>query len=79
MLGVPAALIFIGNANGSHNPDEAMAVDEFQPTGTRLCSHGHTRRPKTFASQRPGARRVDSSRALLPFTINRDPKAMPDN
>jgi N-carbamoyl-L-amino-acid hydrolase len=28
-LGIPSAMIFIRNANGSHNPDEAMDLDDF--------------------------------------------------
>ncbi len=28
-VGVPTAMIFVRNANGSHNPDEAMAMDDF--------------------------------------------------
>jgi N-carbamoyl-L-amino-acid hydrolase len=27
--GIPAAMLFIRNANGSHNPDEAMAIEDF--------------------------------------------------
>lgn len=27
--GVPAAMLFVRNANGSHNPDEAMELDDF--------------------------------------------------
>jgi N-carbamoyl-L-amino-acid hydrolase len=27
--GVPTAMIFVRNASGSHNPDEAMALDDF--------------------------------------------------
>ena len=27
--GVPTAMIFVRNANGSHNPDEGMAIDDF--------------------------------------------------
>jgi N-carbamoyl-L-amino-acid hydrolase len=27
--GVPAAMLFIRNQNGSHNPDEAMEMDDF--------------------------------------------------
>ncbi len=27
--GVPAAMIFIRNEHGSHNPDEAMTLDDF--------------------------------------------------
>ena len=26
--GVPMAMLFVRNANGSHNPDEAMAIDD---------------------------------------------------
>ena len=28
-LGIPAAMIFVRNENGSHNPDEAMSLDDF--------------------------------------------------
>jgi len=28
--GVPAAMIFVRNQNGSHNPDEAMRMDDFE-------------------------------------------------
>jgi N-carbamoyl-L-amino-acid hydrolase len=28
-MGIPSAMIFIRNANGSHNPDEAMEMDDF--------------------------------------------------
>jgi N-carbamoyl-L-amino-acid hydrolase len=27
--GVPSAMIFVRNRNGSHNPDEAMEIDDF--------------------------------------------------
>jgi N-carbamoyl-L-amino-acid hydrolase len=27
--GVPSGMIFVRNANGSHNPDEAMDIDDF--------------------------------------------------
>jgi beta-ureidopropionase / N-carbamoyl-L-amino-acid hydrolase len=27
--GVPSAMLFVRNANGSHNPDEAMEIDDF--------------------------------------------------
>ncbi|MGA7585835.1 MAG: Zn-dependent hydrolase [Rouxiella badensis] len=27
--GVPSAMVFVRNANGSHNPDESMALDDF--------------------------------------------------
>ena len=28
-LGVPSAMLFVRNVNGSHNPDESMAIDDF--------------------------------------------------
>jgi N-carbamoyl-L-amino-acid hydrolase len=28
-VGVPSAMIFVRNANGSHNPEEAMSLDDF--------------------------------------------------
>ncbi|MBV8650500.1 MAG: hydantoinase/carbamoylase family amidase [Alphaproteobacteria bacterium] len=28
-LGVPSAMLFVRNINGSHNPDEAMAIEDF--------------------------------------------------
>ena len=27
--GIPSAMIFVRNENGSHNPNEAMAMDDF--------------------------------------------------
>ena len=36
-MGVPAAMIFVRNANGSHNPDEAMEMDDFA-LATRLLA-----------------------------------------
>jgi N-carbamoyl-L-amino-acid hydrolase len=33
--GVPTAMLFVRNQNGSHNPDEAMEIDDFA-LGTRL-------------------------------------------
>jgi len=33
-LGIPSAMIFVRNANGSHNPDEAMSLEDFA-VGTR--------------------------------------------
>ncbi|MBI4184954.1 MAG: hydantoinase/carbamoylase family amidase [Proteobacteria bacterium] len=36
-VGVPAAMIFVRNANGSHNPDEAMEFADFAE-GTRLLA-----------------------------------------
>jgi N-carbamoyl-L-amino-acid hydrolase len=35
--GVPTAMVFIRNANGSHNPDEAMAIPDFMHA-TRLLA-----------------------------------------
>jgi len=28
-VGIPSAMIFVRNENGSHNPDEAMSLDDF--------------------------------------------------
>jgi N-carbamoyl-L-amino-acid hydrolase len=27
--GIPSAMVFVRNKNGSHNPDEAMTMDDF--------------------------------------------------
>ncbi|MBT5808723.1 MAG: M20/M25/M40 family metallo-hydrolase, partial [Rhodospirillaceae bacterium] len=35
--GVPTAMIFIRNDKGSHNPDEAMELDDFMQ-GTRVLT-----------------------------------------
>jgi len=35
--GYPAAMIFVRNAHGSHNPDEAMDLDDFA-LGTQLLA-----------------------------------------
>jgi N-carbamoyl-L-amino-acid hydrolase len=35
--GIPASMIFVRNANGSHNADEAMALDDFA-AGTKLLA-----------------------------------------
>ena len=35
--GIPAAMIFIANQHGSHNPDEAMELDDFM-TGAALLT-----------------------------------------
>ena len=29
LVGIPTAMIFVRNEHGSHNPDEAMALDDF--------------------------------------------------
>jgi hypothetical protein len=36
--GVPCAMIFVRNANGSHNPDEAMALEDFAIGAAALSS-----------------------------------------
>ncbi len=36
-VGVPMGMIFVRNANGSHNPDEAMTIDDFL-AGTALLT-----------------------------------------
>ena len=36
--GIPSAMIFVRNANGSHNPNEAMEIDDFL-SGTELLYH----------------------------------------
>jgi len=36
-FGVPSAMIFIRNAHGSHNPDEAMEMEDFA-VATRLLA-----------------------------------------
>ena len=28
--GIPASMIFVRNQNGSHNPDEAMRMEDFE-------------------------------------------------
>jgi N-carbamoyl-L-amino-acid hydrolase len=35
--GIPAALIFVRNQNGSHNPDEAMRIDDFAAAANLLA------------------------------------------
>ncbi|RYF58993.1 MAG: M20/M25/M40 family metallo-hydrolase, partial [Comamonadaceae bacterium] len=37
--GIPAAMLFVRNANGSHNPHEAMDIDDFLQ-GTRWLAEG---------------------------------------
>ena len=29
-VGIPTGMIFVRNENGSHNPDEAMSLDDFE-------------------------------------------------
>src|SRR6266481_3353709 len=36
-VGIPSAMIFVRNENGSHNPDEAMSLDDFA-VGTRALA-----------------------------------------
>jgi len=38
LAGVPSALIFLRNQNGSHNPDESMRIEDFI-TGATLLAH----------------------------------------
>jgi N-carbamoyl-L-amino-acid hydrolase len=38
-FGVPSAMIFVRNENGSHNPDEAMRMDDFE-VATRVLAQG---------------------------------------
>jgi N-carbamoyl-L-amino-acid hydrolase len=38
-FGVPSAMIFVRNENGSHNPDEAMRMDDFE-VATRVMAQG---------------------------------------
>ncbi|MBJ3776571.1 Zn-dependent hydrolase [Acuticoccus mangrovi] len=40
--GVPSVMLFVRNANGSHNPDEAMEMDDFE-CATRLLADGLAR------------------------------------
>src|SRR3989475_4139317 len=37
-VGIPSAMIFVRNENGSHNPDEAMSLEDFA-VGTRSEEH----------------------------------------
>jgi beta-ureidopropionase / N-carbamoyl-L-amino-acid hydrolase len=37
--GVPSAMIFVRNQNGSHNPDEAMRMEDFE-LAVRVLAHG---------------------------------------
>ncbi len=45
--GVPMAMIFVRNAHGSHNPREAMAIDDFMQ-GTRLMTWWLTQKAGAF-------------------------------
>ena len=38
-FGIPSAMIFVRNQNGSHNPDEAMEMDDFE-LATRVLAQG---------------------------------------
>ena len=42
--GIPAAMIFVRNAHGSHNPDEAMEIDDFL-NGADLLYHALLQAP----------------------------------
>ncbi len=37
--GIPSAMIFVRNQNGSHNPDEAMEMDDFE-LAVRVLNRG---------------------------------------
>jgi N-carbamoyl-L-amino-acid hydrolase len=37
--GIPSAMIFVRNQNGSHNPDEAMRIEDFD-LAVRLIAQG---------------------------------------
>jgi len=37
-VGVPALMVFVRNQNGSHNPDEAMRLEDFD-VAVRLIAH----------------------------------------
>ncbi len=45
--GVPTAMIFVRNAHGSHNPREAMAIDDFMQ-GARLMTWWLTQKAEEF-------------------------------
>ena len=47
--GVPTAMIFVRNAHGSHNPDEAMEIDDFMQA-TRLMTWWLTQKAGAFLS-----------------------------
>ncbi|WP_116134804.1 hydantoinase/carbamoylase family amidase [Tropicimonas sp. IMCC34043] len=36
--GIPTAMLFIRNRNGSHNPDESMDIDDFAQAARLLCA-----------------------------------------
>jgi N-carbamoyl-L-amino-acid hydrolase len=36
--GVPSGMIFVRNRNGSHNPDEAMTIDDFMRGVELMCA-----------------------------------------
>jgi N-carbamoyl-L-amino-acid hydrolase len=38
-MGVPSAMIFVRNAHGSHNPDEAMALADFASATALLATY----------------------------------------
>ena len=38
-FGVPSGMIFIRNAHGSHNPDEAMAMEDFSLAAGLLAAY----------------------------------------
>ena len=38
VAGVPSCMLFVRNANGSHNPHEAMEIEDFLDTATVLAT-----------------------------------------
>jgi beta-ureidopropionase / N-carbamoyl-L-amino-acid hydrolase len=38
-LGVPAGMLFVRNAHGSHNPNESMAIEDFAAATRILLSY----------------------------------------
>ncbi|MCV6593395.1 MAG: Zn-dependent hydrolase [Silicimonas sp.] len=50
--GVPAAMIFVRNRNGSHNPDEAMEIEDFLAGSAILYDHLMHRSPSPGGKDR---------------------------
>ena len=44
-VGVPSGMIFVRNRNGSHNPDEAMALDDFMRGVELMYAYASTGTP----------------------------------
>src|SRR5438874_12270768 len=52
-VGIPSAMIFVRNEHGSHNPDEAMSLDDFA-VGSRSPGVAHRLSPLIPLSKEPG-------------------------